>query len=236
VTAQRGSRESYGENARNGHIGLARSMPHIESFEQNVSQYEQWFVEHPQAYVSELHAVRDLLPKGNGIEIGVGTGRFAAPLGITRGIEPSQAMAAFAKRNGIDVLSGVAEHLPLSDGEFDFVLMVTTACFLDDMDLAFREVHRVLKRSGLFVIGFIDRESPLGNEYLRRKDKSVFYKDATFHTVSEIVNHLVRSGFTNFAFRQTLAKPLDKMTEVDPVIEGYGRGSFVVIRAVKGAP
>ncbi|HSQ77774.1 MAG TPA: class I SAM-dependent methyltransferase, partial [Nitrospirota bacterium] len=154
-------------------------MAGVESFDRNVNRYEQWFIDHPLAYLSEVLAVRELLPKGSGVEIGVGTGRFAAPLGITRGIEPSRAMAELAQRKGIEVLSGVAEKLPFGDNEFDFVLMVTTVCFLDDMDLAFREARRVLKPGGSFVIGFVDRESPLGREYEKRKDKSAFYKDAT---------------------------------------------------------
>src|SRR5512138_1468145 len=62
----------------------------INSFNNNVERYEAWFTENPFAYVSELHAVRALLPQGSGLEIGVGTGRFAAPLGIRKGIEPSR--------------------------------------------------------------------------------------------------------------------------------------------------
>ncbi len=210
-------------------------MPGIESFDKNVGQYEQWFVEHPFAYVSEIHAVRSLLPTtGEGIEIGVGTGRFATPLGIRKGLEPSKAMAALAKKKGIDVIHGMAEKIPCEDESFDFALMVTTVCFLDDIDLAFREVRRILKPGGLFLIGFVDRESALGKEYLHRKDKSAFYGDATFYSVAELESHLVRAGFGAFAFCQTLFGSLENMTEVDPVREGHGKGSFVAIRGRKG--
>ncbi len=208
-------------------------MAGVESFDRNVSRYEQWFIDHPFAYLSEVRAVRELLPKGSGIEIGVGTGRFAAPLGITRGVEPSRAMAELARRKGIEVLSGVAEKLPFADNEFDFALMVTTVCFLDDRDLAFSEARRVLKPGGSFVIGFVDRESPLGREYEKRKDKSAFYTDATFYAATEIADHLAEAGFGGFAFRQTLFTPLDEMEEADPVREGHGRGSFVVVRGIK---
>src|SRR5512135_2538456 len=121
-------------------------MPGVNDFDRNVQQYEEWFVKHPFAYVAELHAVQKLLPlTGNGIEIGVGTGRFAAPLGIRQGVEPSRAMAEVARKKGLDVISGVAENLPYKDSKFEFCLMVTTVCFLDDIDLAFQEAYRVLK-------------------------------------------------------------------------------------------
>jgi len=209
-------------------------MPGVNAFDKNVDRYEQWFVDNPLAYVSELRALRELLPtSGNGIEIGVGTGRFAAPLGIKTGLEPSRSIAEIARKRGVEIVPGVAEHLPFMDGEFDCALMVTTVCFLDDMDMAFQEVRRVLKAGGSFVIGFVDRESPLGKEYQDRKDKSAFYKDATFYTVEEIVSRLRRYGFGGLAFRQTLFRPLQEMAEVEPVKEGHGEGSFVVVRGEK---
>jgi SAM-dependent methyltransferase len=209
-------------------------MPGVNAFDKNVDRYEQWFVDNPLAYVSELRALRELLPtKGKGIEIGVGTGRFAAPLEIRKGIEPSRPMAEVARKRGIEVVPGVAEHLPFADGEFDHALMVTTVCFLDDLDMAFQEARRVLKTGGSFVIGFVDRESPLGKEYQARKDKSAFYQDATFYTAEDIVSHLQKAGFGEFAFRQTLFRSLTELEEVEPVKEGHGEGSFVVVRGDK---
>ncbi len=208
-------------------------MAGINSFSENVERYEAWFIDNPFAYVSELHAIRELLPKGNGVEIGVGTGRFAAPLGIKKGIEPSRPMAEHARKKGIEVAAGVAEHLPYNDAEFDHALMVTTICFLDDMELAFREVHRVLKPAGFFVIGFVDKESAIGREYAARKDQSVFYRDATFYSVPQITAALEASGFGAFEFRQTLFRPLEELEEVEPVREGHGTGSFVAVRAAK---
>lgn len=208
-------------------------MPGVNGFDKHVERYEAWFLEHPLAYVSELRAVRELVPGGDGVEIGIGTGRFAAPLGIRKGVEPSRSMAEHARKKGIEVLSGVAENLPYGDGEFDFCLMVTTICFLDDRDLAFQEVRRVLKPGGAFVIGYVDRDGPLGQEYLKRKDGSVFYKDATFYSTEEIAAALTRAGFGDLAFRQTLFGPLADLQEVEPVREGHGEGSFVVVRGMK---
>jgi len=209
-------------------------MPGVNAFDKNVDRYEQWFVDNPLAYVSELRALRELLPtSGSGIEIGVGTGRFAAPLEIRKGIEPSRSMAEVARKRGIEVIHGVAEHMPFADGEFDHALMVTTVCFLDDMDMAFHEVRRILKPGGSFVIGFVDRESPLGKEYQDGKDKSAFYQNARFYAVDEVISRLLKIGFCELELRQTLFRPLSEMEEVDPVKEGHGEGSFVVVRGEK---
>ncbi len=211
-----------------------KNMPGVNDFDRNVQQYEEWFVSHPFAYVSELHAVRELLPlTANGIEIGVGTGRFSAPLGIRQGIEPSRSMAEVARKKGLDVISGVAENLPYKDSKFEFCLMVTTVCFLDDIDLAFQEAYRVLKPRGAFVIGFVDKNSPIGREYEQRKNESPFYKAATFYSVEDLLVHLKKAGFLKFRFCQTLFGPLQDMQKPSDVKEGFGEGSFVVIRADK---
>ena len=79
----------------------------------------------------------------NGVEIGVGSGRFAAPLNIKIGVDPSKEMGKIAKKRGINIITGVAESLPLYDSQFDFVMMVTTICFLDDIEKAFNEAYRI---------------------------------------------------------------------------------------------
>jgi ubiquinone/menaquinone biosynthesis C-methylase UbiE len=204
------------------------------SFDAHAERYDAWFERHPFAYQSELQAIGEPLPiGGKGLEIGVGSGLFAGPLGIRQGIDPSDAMLTKARSRGIDAVRGVAESLPFSDEEFDFCLMVTTVCFLDDIELAFREACRVLKQSGAFIIGFVDKNSPIGKSYEERKQDSLFYRDATFHAVDELVRLLTNAGFKRFSFRQTLFSPVADMREPAPVTEGHGKGSFVAIRAEK---
>jgi ubiquinone/menaquinone biosynthesis C-methylase UbiE len=203
-------------------------------FEAESDRYEAWFQDHAFAYESELQAIRELLPGiGKGLEIGVGSGLFAAPLGITQGIDPSSAMLHKARQRGIDVIQGVAENLPYKDAEFDFALMVTTVCFLDDLELAFREAFRVLKPQGSFLIGFVDKNSPIGKSYEERKQESLFYRDATFYAVDELLLYLTSTGFEKFSFRQTLFCPVSNMRERAPIKDGYGEGSFLVIKAEK---
>ncbi len=210
-------------------------MPKIKPFEEYPQRYEDWFENNKFAYESELLAVKKLMPKkGEGIEIGVGSGKFAEPLAIKLGVEPSSKMREIAKQRGIKIIDAVAEKLPFENEKFDFALMVTTICFLDDIETAFKEARRVLKPNGSLIIGFVDKNSALGKSYLKHKTKSVFYKVANFYSVDEVVSYLRETGFEDFSFVQTIFHKLADIKDIEPVKEGYGKGSFVVIRAIKG--
>ncbi len=64
------------------------TRPKRGSFNTHYGRYAAWFSHHLAAYHSELLAVRALLPcQGLGLEIGVRTGRFAAPLGVKFGVD-----------------------------------------------------------------------------------------------------------------------------------------------------
>jgi ubiquinone/menaquinone biosynthesis C-methylase UbiE len=206
----------------------------VEPFEQYMGKYEEWFERNKFAYKAELQAVRLLLPKsGTGMEIGVGTGRFAAPLGIRIGVEPAKAMRKVAQERGLEVIDGVAETLPFQGEQFDFALMVTTLCFVDDVELAFHEAWRIIKPGGCFINGFVDRTSFLGKIYQRYKDQNVFYKVAHFYSVDEVIFYLEKARFRHFSFTQTVFHNLDEITEPEPVKQGYGEGAFVVVRGIK---
>ena len=141
-------------------------MPNDKPFHENSQDYDNWFEENHNIYFSELDAIKMFIPPVRyGVEVGVGTGRFALPLGIRLGIEPSHNMARIARSRGIETLNGTAESLPLSDNMLDYVLMVTAVCFFDDVKKAFQEAYRVLKNDGFIIVAFIDGESSLGKLY-----------------------------------------------------------------------
>jgi SAM-dependent methyltransferase len=209
-------------------------MAKIEPFEKYASEYEVWFDKYRFVYESELMAIKEQLPKkGEGIEIGVGSGRFAAPLGIRLGVDPSSKMRELARNRGILAFDGVAENLPFDDCRFHFVLMVMTICFLDDIQAAFKEAFRVLKPSGNLIIGFIDKDSPVGMLYRQRKNESEFYRVASFYSVDEVSSYLKETGFKRLKFTQTIFHRLSEIENLEPIKRGYGEGSFVVVKALK---
>ena len=205
----------------------------IEIFERHTEDYEKWFERHEKLYEAELKAVERLTPRfEKGVEIGVGTGRFAAPLGIRTGVEPSAHMAEIARERGIDVVVGVAENLPLPDESFDFALMVTTICYVDDARKSLEEIRRILQPGGYVIVGFVDRASDLGRLYERNREKSRFYKEATFFSADEVMSLLKEAGFAECRAVQTLFGPDLEHMETS-IKEGYGEGAFVAIRCRK---
>ena len=205
----------------------------IEIFEKHTERYESWFEKNLFAYSSELEGIRKLLPKGKGVEIGVGTGRFAKPLSIKFGVDPSLAMLKKAKARGVEVIGGVAENLPIVSGSFDFALITTTLCFVNDIERTFEEVKRILRKNGFIILGFIDRESFLGKIYMDKKDRSLFYRVANFYSTKEVIDRLRETGFTRPKIKQTLFTFPKKLSQIDKIEEGYGKGGFVIIRMKK---
>ncbi len=91
-------------------------MPKSGTFDEQTVAYDAWFERNRPVYQVELEAIRQVLPLATGalgVEVGIGSGRFAAPLGIGMGVEPSIRMAATARLRDVRVVLGVAEKLPL---------------------------------------------------------------------------------------------------------------------------
>ncbi|WP_421812056.1 class I SAM-dependent methyltransferase [Flagellimonas sp.] len=205
-------------------------------FDEHVSQYEQWYEDHPEVYQSEILALQEQfleMPQNiRGIEVGLGTGRFSEPLGIKEGIEPSLEMAKKAFDRGIEIMKGKAEHLPYSALQFDFVLFVTI-CHFSNVKKALSEAFRVLKSDGAIIIGFLDKERSIAKSYMGKRDRSNFYRTATFYSVSELEQLLKKSGFKNMKYNQTLFGELESIKEVQIPKTGHGLGSFVTVKAIK---
>ena len=123
-------------------------------FDRYHEQYDVWYDKHKYAFLSEVAALRKVIPPDTyGLEIGAGTGRFAQALGIAVGIEPSDAMRAAAATRGVNVCPGVGEDLSFADETFDYVAIIIAICFVDDPLKVLQEAVRVLKKRGRIIIG-----------------------------------------------------------------------------------
>ena len=207
-------------------------MAKVEPFEKYTKDYEKWFEKYRGFYLSEVNLLRKLLEWNRvefkkGLEIGVGSGRFAVPLGVKYGVDPSPKMLKIALSRGIKVAKGVAEYLPIKTESVDFTLMVTAICFVDDPEKSFGEVERVLSKGSYFLLAFVDRESPLSRLYELKRHRSKFYGPARFFSAQELLNmaqkntrlRFIDSGQTIFGLEDGEYPPL----------RGFGKGSFVAL-------
>ncbi|KAA0257066.1 class I SAM-dependent methyltransferase [Deferribacter autotrophicus] len=199
------------------------------AFKKFFENYDDWFIENENLYLSELKIFQKLGIGGESVEIGIGTGKFARPLGIKYGVEPTKEM--YEKiRDKVNIVEGVAEYLPIKTGVMNWTVMITTICFVVAPLLSIKEMYRILKKNGKCALGFVDKDSPIGRLYQKKKEKSKFYKEATFFGTSELLNMMKSVGFTHLNVWQTLYGDFDEIrNNVQEPKAGYGEGSFVVI-------
>lgn len=189
-------------------------------FDRLPDKYDQWF-ESPRGraiFQVEAKCLRGLLVDvpHPWLEAGVGTGRFAAALGVDEGIDPSAAVLEFAARRGISTCLGSAEDLPYPAGSFGGVLMVVTVCFLNDAPAAMRECARVLADGGSLIVGFVPADSSWGRLYaMQAQDGHPFYSLATFYTAPQVIELAGAVGLHLQAARSCLFTPPD--LPVDPL-------------------
>lgn len=172
-------------------------IPARRVFNGYAAEYDRWFDENTEVYEAQIRMLKcTILPTGPCLEIGVGSGRFAAPLGIGYGIDPSRRLLAMAKDRGIGVVEGEGEHLPFQERTFRTVLMMTVLCFLEDPPRVFREAGRVLAEGGRVVAGFIERDGEIAEMYRNEQTKGRFLRFAQFQTTDEVRGYFDDAGFS----------------------------------------
>jgi SAM-dependent methyltransferase len=212
-------------------------------FEKNAEEYDRWYNKNAEVLEIELSAVKFLLDKAknesqvrsgkrelHGLEVGVGSGRFSAALGIGNGIDPAPAMLALAAKRGIRVFCGTAENLPFSDSQFDYTAFFTSICFLEDPLQSFIEANRVTKADGFLICSFLNRESPMGKQLDEHKMEDKYYSGARFFSGSEVMDLLEKTGYRPCCTREAVFSGAEENMQHK---EGLGEGLYGIILAWK---
>lgn len=140
------------------------------------------------------------------LEIGFGHGRTLAraaalaPGGFVAGIDTSAAMVEMAKRyNHNSIAKGVVEvkqassdRIPYPDETFDRAYAVHTIYFWNDPIAHLREIHRVCRVGGRFVLAFGPKEDA---QAVASFPKSVY----RFNSIEETADLLSRAGFRDLS-------------------------------------
>ncbi len=209
------------------------SKEKVNYYEKNWKKYDDWFNTHKSLYHSEIKALEKVMPSGMGLEIGVGTGRFASPLSVQYGLDPSFNMLKLAKKRNINVVQGFGENLPFKNESFHFVLIVFTIELVDDPPSFLKEAVRTLKKDGSLILGIIDRNSLWGEYYLQKAARSESYSAFRFLTPEEILEIFENIDVEFEEAFQTLFQPPPDIKDIEQPKRGFGRGGFVVLKAEK---
>ncbi len=215
------------------------ARPRIEVFEQRAADYDAWF-RGPAGRVLfpiEADTVRLVLQGAPRpwLEVGVGTGAFAAELGVELGLDPAGEPMLYARRRGVTCIQGVAEALPFRDGSIGALLLVVTVCFLEDPTVALREAARALAPGGRVIIGEVTADSAWGRAYRKLGEAGhPFYAPARFFTMRQTEELLAAVGLRATRYASTLVQPYARLPQPEPARAGVAEGaSFVAIAAAR---
>jgi SAM-dependent methyltransferase len=170
----------------------------IEVFDRQAEDYDTWY-ETPAGravLTEELAALQPLVaPLAHPwLEVGVGTGRFAAGLGAEFGIDPAQLALSFAARRGVLTAAARGEALPFRSHTFGAVLIIATLCFVSDPLTVLLEARRVLRPGGRVVLGVVPADGPWGKRYqVLAANGDPYYQHARFFSRQELRSLLYRA-------------------------------------------
>ena len=216
----------------------ARANLAAQAFEDLAERYDAWYDTAPgrALFDLELGALRPLFagtasPK---LEVGVGSGRFAAALGLDVGLDLAGAPLLLAKERGVSVVRGAGEELPFRDDAFGVVVLVVTLCFAEDAADGSAEAARVLRPAGRLVVGLVPLDSAWGCSYeAKGRAGHPFYRQARFLTLAEHRRLLAAADFRIVDSRSTLLQAPSDGPVAEPVQRGVADGAgFVALAAM----
>ncbi len=188
------------------------------TYNRKASVYDHWFEDNP-LYEIELEALRQVIgiPAQPAIEIGAGTCRFGAALGIRLALDPAPRMLAFCQRRQVPAICGVGEALPLRTSSLRTCLLVMSLCFVEDPVLVLEECHRILEPGGHLIIGTVPAASAWGRRILDKKAAGdPYYSFCALQSLAEITTLLDQCHLQVTSGCSTLYQPLhaDRSREI----------------------
>jgi ubiquinone/menaquinone biosynthesis C-methylase UbiE len=160
-------------------------------------------------------------PKGKGIELCCGTGVCGSALTKAgwqmTGVDITWEMLEKAKE-GFNVVQANVENLPFENNSFDLAIL-RQALFLFDPNSALKEIKRVIKNSGSFILSQTVPFSELDEPWLKHIHFSKQAQLLNFYTTTDIEKMLLYAGFniTEMKFlsvRESITRWMDYAPEL----------------------
>ncbi len=166
----------------------------------------------------------------NVLEIGCGTGNwsnfFAGDGFKVTGIDISERMIDIAKSKNIknaEFIVADACNLPFEDESVDNIMAFATLEFIKDRNKTIKEMHRVLKKNGLVMIGALNKSS----QWYQDNKKDALYSTANFFDYDSLYTAMSNFGSPNI--QSCVFIEDGKLLDEDPKYQGNReKGGFLV--------
>ncbi|MEO8358604.1 MAG: class I SAM-dependent methyltransferase [Vicinamibacteria bacterium] len=161
------------------------------------------------------------------LDVGCGTGHQLAALTklgfVMSGVDGSAEMVSAAKRlnPSLDVRVSRVEALPFQDGSFDAVIAIELLRYLEDVNPALAEIHRVLSPNGIALLTACPRYNLNGYTLLNRMTASGRLPGFTalkqhFTTRRQLTRDLRSAGFGSVEIHGVYSGPLNWLERIAP--------------------
>lgn len=135
---------------------------------ENIKKFERYMKKYPELYKKLAFLVKKNIPvsiiKPVIVDLGVGPGLLSKELKIILpdaeiiGIDPSDEMLRLSERNAeIKTVKGTSENIPLDDKSVDILVSRFSLAYWERPIDSFREIHRVLKPGGRFILEALNK-------------------------------------------------------------------------------
>ena len=183
-------------------------------------EYDQWYQSPKGKWIgeNEYALCKKMLSASAGssvLDVGCGTGYFsrkfsADGLQVTA-VDLSRENISFAKHKSHSEQYAVADMtaLPFADQAFDYVVAITSLCFVDREEKAIREMMRVARHRVL--LGLLNRRSILYWQKGRKAASGSSYFGAHWHSASDLRTMLHTLPAMNLNISSAILHPDDSM-------------------------
>ncbi len=192
-------------------------------------------------------------PGETALDAGCGTGVYLEELlrlglGVT-GVDEGEGMlkyAAGSRGRGAILIKASLQDLPLESSSFDKIISVCTLEFIADPLPALREMARVLKKDGVLLLGFLNKNSPWARLRMKKgRDTASIWHDARFFGLPGIACLATAAGLKMTGFKGAVYFPPEdagnEITDLE-AMEAAGRqispstAAFMAVSLVKAGP
>jgi SAM-dependent methyltransferase len=161
------------------------------------------------------------------LDAGCGTGVYLEELlrlGLNvTGVDDDEDMleyAANSRGKGAALVKATLQDMPFEPSVFDKVISVCALEFVDDPSHALAELSRVLKRDGILLIGFLNKNSPWARLRIEKgKETTSVWHGVKFYCLSEIAGIAFKVGLRMTGFNGAVYFPPEAEGKEISVIE-----------------